>query len=802
MKSSTVVLFFSFLLVAGGVVSSGFAQQRQQLKQQAETELGKMTSEEIDRKIKELGMTRSEAAQKASELGISLEQYLSATKSSSKPSEPKQTPEERIESGRDSVLVAPIGSPRPVRSDPEGAFGLRYFGYDIFSEVPEAFEPTAAGPVDPEYLIGPGDVLKISVWGQVEFQNELTVDREGRVFIQTLGQVLVSGLTLQHAYESLRKQLSKSYAGLVSQPPSVWLDVTMGRLRPKRVFIMGEVDRPGGYTVSSYANVFNSLYSVGGPSVRGSLRDIRVIRGNKVIANVDLYDYLTGAQQTNDIRIQNNDIIFVPIRGKTISIRGEIRKPAIYELKENENILALLKFCGGVQPTAFDGNAQIDRIKPVGKRTSDVADRLVVDVNLQEVLLQERDVALFDADEVQVFPVLDEKKNFVQITGSVWRPGRYELARVRTVRELIEAAKGIQPKTYLGLAHLVRLNPDLLTRTIISFDLGALLESSNADYPLSSRDEVIIYSTEITEVKEKYVTIRGSVKNPGRYLYRVNMSLRDLIPLAGGYSEDAELLEAEIARVEARGFSKDSLAIILHPPVPAEFSVEGQTLHGAGRRSDDFLLQHRDEVLIRPNPNFVTHMNVTIAGDVEYPGVYAIQRRGERLSELLARSGGPTTTSYMGGAQFFRKGERLLLDFKKAIEERNRLHDVIMLGEDSVFVPSRPHTVHVKGEVNNPGLLSFIEGDDVMDYIARAGGLTDSSNYAVLQKPSGESRRVDLGWLSGNPVVPEGSVISVLRVPPPPADAPPIDIAGTVKEIFAILTSAATVAFIIWQVSR
>lgn len=276
------------------------------------------------------------------------------------------------------------------------------------------------------------------------------------------------------------------------------------------------------------------------------------------------------------------------------------------------------------------------------------------------------------------------------------------------------------------------------------------------------------------------------------------MTLTDLIPLAGGYTEDAELLEAEVSRITPEGLTGDSLAIILHPRLPATFSVE---VTGSGT-TFNFRLQHRDELLIRPNPFYKTQLNITIAGDVRYPGVYSIQKRGERLSEVLERAGGPTRTSYMGGALFYRAKKRLLLDFKEAYEEKNLLHDVIMLGGDSIYIPSKPHTVLVTGEVNNPGLLSFIDGDDLEDYIDRAGGLTDSSNYAVLIKPTGESRRVDFGWFSSNPDVPEGSTIHVIKVPPPPAEGQPFDVSATIKDVFAIVSSAATLAFIVYQVSK
>jgi polysaccharide biosynthesis/export protein len=776
-------------------------------------------SRAVEDMLRRLGLRREDLLRNAEALGISPEQYvltlLARTQgdtvladSSSRRGRLQgwNIPPDSVEhlvASPSTIASPPAASPEELRTGPGG---LPYFGYDVFRSMPSAFEPGSAGPVDPEYLIGPDDILKLSVWGQVEIQQELTVDREGRVFIPTVGQVMLTGLTLREATEQVRRQMARSYSGLLSRPPTAWLDLTVARLRPKRVFVMGEVSRPGGYTMASQTTVFSALYSVGGPTVTGSLRDVRLMRGGTVIAHVDFYDYLTGADRTNDLRVQENDIIFVPMRGITVSLRGEVRRPAIYELREGEGFAALLRIAGGLLPTAYEVKAQIDRIRPFGRRTGTVDDRVVVDVPLQAVLQgQGGDAALADGDAVRIFPVLNEQRNFVTIEGSVWRPGRYELGTVRTVRGLIAAAQGVQPRTYTAFAHITRLNADLMSRRIISFDLAGLLQDSTSDIALEPRDEVFIYSTEIIEVKEQYVTIRGSIKKPGRYALSTGMTLKDLIPLAGGYTEDAELLEAEVSRVRPADLHGDTLALLFEPPLPRTFSPgpDSGALSSSGDLIEpEFALLHRDEILVRPNPSYLKQQHVRIAGDIRYPGLYSIRRRGERLSELLERAGGPTRTSYMGGARFFRGGERLLLDFEDAFEHRDESHDVVMLDGDSLYIPSRPHTVLVTGEINNPGFLSFIDGEDVMEYIDRAGGLTDSSNYAVLIKPTGESRRVDFGLFSSDPEVPEGSVIEVLKVPPPPPEGRPVDIAGTIKDTFAILTSAATIAFIVWQVSR
>jgi len=755
---------------------------------------GTLSSEEIDKRLRALGLTREEAQRKAAERGIDLEQLLAAQQTAPRQPEVQATLPPSPSADSPEMI---LGSDQPLLLGPDG---IPYFGYEIFRFSPEAFEPAVAGPVDPEYLVEPGDVLRVTVWGQVEFESEHTVDPQGKIFISTVGQVLVSGMTLERLYDKLLKQMSRSYSGLIGQRPTVWLDVTLARLRPKRVFMMGEVTAPGSYTVSSYATVFNALFSVGGPSIQGSLRDVRLIRGGKVVARVDLYKYLMGADQTDDVRVQNNDIIFAPIRGKTVSIRGAVRRPAIYELLENERLGALLQFAGGVLPNAYGTTAQVERIRPLSERTGGVEDRFVQDVDLKGVVDGSSDIELHDADRIQVFGVLDVLRNYATVSGSVWRPGRYELGKIETVRELVNAAEGVQPRAYLDLAHLIRFNEDQITTRIVPLDLGLLLKVPSQDQRLQPRDEVIVYSKEILETTNKYVSVRGEVKNPGRYPFRDSLMLEDLIPLAGGYTEEADVHLAEVSRVVPAGLGGDSLALLLHPILPTTFSSRLE--EATDRNPQPFLLQHRDEILVRTNPGYKHQKNVTITGEVVSPGIYSLQRRGERLSELLDRASGPTSSAYLGGARFFRHGARVLLDFEEAFYFHGEVHDITMEVGDSIHVPSKPNTVLVLGEVQKSGLLSYIEGDDLQDYLNRAGGTTDSAYYALLTKPTGESQKVGLGVFSGNPEVPDGSVIEVAKEPVPPQPEKAEAISTTVKDIFALLTSAATLIFIVHQTTK
>ena len=810
--------FIAFCFVAGVLISSvAFGQtedEKDQLIKQAQAGiLQKMTPEQLQAKLKELGITEEQARQKAKERGVKLEEFIQGGKSggttiqvgqSGAPSVEVSMPAGVEQSGAPAEAANASRDAAPV---PLGRGGLPYFGYDIFKIVPSGFEPNAVGAVDPGYLVGVGDVLRLTVWGQAEFQYELQVDREGRVFIPNVGQVFVLGTPLDQLQQKFKLVLSKYYSGLAGSPPRTFMDVTIGKLRPTRVFVMGEVKQPGGYTISTYATVFNALYAVGGPLTRGSLRDVRVIRDNQIVAHVDLYDYLLRGDKTSDVRLQNNDLIFIPPRGKSVSIRGEVLRSAIYELKEGEDLRKLIEYAGGLLSTAYLDKAQIDRVKPFDQRKKESDDRIVVDLNLGSVMKSGGvEATVYDADELQVFSILDEKKNYVTVSGSVWRPGRYELADIKTVRDLLHAAEGVLPKTYLERAHLVRLNDDKITTKLVPFNLGQLLNDANSDIKLAPKDILVIYGTEVTEIKNKSVQIFGQVKKPGIYTLQNNMTLTDLILDAGGFAEDADLLQAEISRVRPEGLRGDSMAVIMHMQLSSNLgysssteSVE-QAKNGEGSTPDKFFLSHRDQVLVRPNPDYKLQQNIFLEGDLEYPGVYAIRQKGERVSEILARAGGPTKTSYFGGAVYTRGGSRVVIDLDKAYQTKDKDNDVVVIAGDRILVPSKPRTVSVGGEVNKPGLLTFIDGDDVGNYIDRAGGLTDSASYAILVMPNGESRRVNFGFFAADPKVPDGSNINVLKKAIEPLDDRKIDWAATIKDTFAIAASAATIIYLVSQI--
>jgi protein involved in polysaccharide export with SLBB domain len=753
-----------------------------------------MSPEEIDAKIKSLGMTREEAEKRAKENGIDLQSFLRGSGGSAAAT---TAPGQLLESGPtagptvDSAQVQTIGSSREFPT----SRGLKYFGYEVFSATPSSFEPSAAGPIDPDYIIGPEDMLRVSIWGQVEQQNELTVDKEGRIFIPSAGPIVVTGQTVDQVNKTLTKQLSRSIQGLSATPKTVWLDVTLAKIRPKRIFIMGEVNNPGGYTVNSYSTIFNSLFAVGGPTVNGSLREVRLIRDNKIVAKLDLYLYLTGAEKNNDVRVQNNDIIYVPVRKNTVHISGEIRRPGVYELLPGENLKKLIEVAGGTLSSTYLERIQVERIIPMTERKKNDLERRYMDINYRELKIKGLDFSIVDGDYITLFPILDEVKNFVTINGAVFKPGLYQLTPNLRLRDLILLADSLRPDAYLIRGELIRFLDDERSKISLPFDLRALMDKNQSiNITLKPKDEIIIHTIDVRLVHDQFVEIFGAIKRPGRYLLTQNMKLIDLIMVAEGYTEPASILEAEIARME-KTKNADTLTYIKRfalPDITDTISITNFEFYERYRESD-FSLQHRDQVFVRPNPYFKIQQLVSIQGEVNHPGEYALITHNEYLSDIIQRAGGLTAAAYLRGGKITRKDDRVNIDFQDVMDTPKSKLDLILHSGDVIEIPKKPNFVKMIGEVNNAGLLGFSEGQKLWTYIDNAGGLTDSADYVILFHPNGNAEKFRTGWFSGNSIVYDGSTIYVSKKPAPREDKTEIDIGNLIRDIFAITASALTV---------
>ncbi len=769
---------------------------------------------------------------------------------------------------------------------------LPYFGYSLFENVPDAFQPSPVGPVDDGYIVGPGDELRLVVWGAAEFQYDITVDREGRVFVQNVGQLTVAGRRIDALRQDMKYALSRSYAGLTSNPPSVFMDLTLTRLRPVQVFVLGEVVRPGGYTISSYSTAFNVLYSVGGPLTSGSLRSVRILRNGRLAGTVDIYDYLLKGYDENPIRLQNNDFVFIPPRQTTVSIEGAVYRPGVYELKEGEGMAELVSFAGGLLPDAYSKRFQVDRIIPFGRRADPSRAREVLDFGLDSVI-GGQNVALQDGDKVHLFSIVDLVENAVAVAGEVYQPGRYEIgAPIRTVSDLVREADGVTGTAYLRKADLVRVRDDS-TEVLLSLDLSRALQGDpDHDLALQARDSLVVYSAKSFEaprfvsvggqvlfpgtyplrdsmtvydllfrggglldaeflksvyleradlfrklpdgrteriipfdlsealsqrgsglrllqpedsiqvypltvdvVQDRFVSIFGSVYKPGRYRFKDDMSVEDIILQAGGLTEGAYGDIVEVARA-LRETPSGEREVVTHR---VQLGGSGQdrridfTLgtNGSSSEARDFKLMHRDVVFVRLDPNFRPLETVTITGEVKFPGTYALVSADEKLSSVIERAGGILPTGYAKGGRFMRDDEMLITKIDEIVEGKEKA-DVVLKPGDEIMIPTVPNAVSVQGNVVTEGLIKYERGRRLSYYLDRAGGVKEDTEDIVLTQASGATFKVRRGLIPANPVVDDGGVIRVTKKPPKEA-GDKTDVGRVFTESLAILSSALTV---------
>ncbi len=611
-----------------------------------------------------------------------------------------------------------------------------HFGYDIFSLGPGTFEPPALGAVDPGYPIGPGDEIVISVWGQVELNHTLTVDREGSIMVPKVGRLQVGGVPLGELQRQITRFLSRSYSGIREGPTqaTTFVNVSLGKLRSIKVFVVGEVQRPRAYTLNATSTVLNALYHAVGPTPKGSLRNVRLVRHDEVAGLVDLYRFILDGDKSEDVRLQNGDVILVPPAGKMVRLKGQVHRPAIYELKAEEGLKRLIEIAGGLEPDAYAERVQIEQ-------TVENGERAVIDVDFRAIRGDtEQDVALHDGDVVTVFKGLPQIKNAIYLKGYVKRPGRYQLHPGMRVSDLIREADGVWPEAFLGRADIVRTNPDL-TRELVSFHLKLALEGDpEADLLLKPLDAVTVHSIH-TFGLEEFVTIQGRVKDPGRYDLLSGMTLKDLIVLAGGAAEGASKSTVEVSRV--MGDSTEPIKI---------FQVAIDNDYSLNSHSEGFLLRRRDMVFVRSDPDFEPQRNVKIEGEVMFPGSYTLQERQERLSSLIARAGGLRETAYVEGCEFYRAYSRLDVQLSEALKQKVDIQlsealkhrvdiqlskalkrpegreDPVLVAGDSIFIPRNPGVILVTGEVFYPRAVRYKKGKNVDYYLKQAGGLTKDAD--------------------------------------------------------------------------
>ncbi len=557
----------------------------------------------------------------------------------------------------------------PYGGQPET--GPPVYGRKLFRQATSQFQPVTTGPVPPDYRVGPGDELALVLTGGVEAAYQLPVTREGWIVIPDVGRVYVNGKTMADLRETLFQRLSQSYSGIKKgSGATTHFDVTVGNLRTDQVYVIGEVERPAAYTVSSLATVLTALYYAGGPTRDGSFRDVYVNRGDSTVAHVDLYDYLLKGKAGQDIRLEQGDIVYVPVARKRVDLEGAIKRPGIYELEGKEGLADAIRFAGGLAANAELRRVQIQRVLPPDQRTPG-HDRALLDVSVSGLLAAGdstvrsaggRSVPLVDGDQITVFAVLDETRNQVTVSGGVWRPGTYAAGDSTRLWDIIDAAGGLVPDAYQGRAQIQRLQPDY-TRRLIPVSLATGSDGHPLQNPrVEGMDQVIIFAKH-TLREDQAVSIGGWVQNPGVYPYVEGMTVADLVLKAGGLRTGAFTGQAEVARVVISQTRSDTLTRRYLVPLDSSFvfdasngSAENESA-GAGSpggQASRFTLHNLDAVYVRKAPGFEPQQKVVVTGEVQFPGPYSIRTREERLTDLIKRVGGLTEQAYPEGFQLWR----------------------------------------------------------------------------------------------------------------------------------------------------
>ena len=635
----------------------------------------------------------------------------------------------------------------------------------IFRSVDRSLFVKGSGGAGREYVLGPGDMVTVALWGDKEKEYSLVLNSDGKVFLEGAGSVLLAGNNLDQAQALLRQRLAKVYSGI--SRGTTHIEIALGKTGPVRVFVLGEVTLPGGYVFSGQTSVLTAMYYAKGPTDIGTVRNLQLTRGGTRHA-LDLYKYLLRGESLSPHALQDNDILFAGRAGSLVEIKGDVGRPATYELKPGEGVKEIIEFAGGLNPTAASHRITLQRIFEGGKRD------FMELASPQEFLSGKAKLELKDGDRLLIEKSTEPSRNFLTITGSVKFPGTYEATGLSTVDQLVAKAGGLREDAFLGRVHVLRFNPDGSSNL-----LAYSLEKGASDtLRLQPRDEVLVYS-----LKEMYqpdsVQIAGAVFKPGKYEFREGMGAKDLIMQAGGLLPHHETGRLLIFRSSGRERKVEQIDL--------------KVSDGLAKTDPQFVLMPNDLVQIPIDPRWYQKEVVTLEGLFLHPGKYALLYPGEPIAAVIARAGGFKMDAYVEGGRFFRTKDsvgRVGVNIRQAVQKPSSKADIPMVGGDSIFVPSRLNTVKVIGEVGFETSVLFQSGASVPYYIEKAGGFTRRSekDRVVVQYANGETSRD--GYFNRKPDA--GSVIYVPQGPEPK----PIDwftglnaLLGTAGVITAIILS-------------
>ena len=631
------------------------------------------------------------------------------------------------------------------------------FGRNIFSKENLTFEPNQNMATPANYRLGSGDKVIIDVWGASQNTIESTISPDGVVVVEGVGPLKLAGMTVQKATAVVKEKLGQYYQ-------DCQFSLSVGETRSIQVQVLGEVNMPGTYTLSSLSSAFNALYAAGGISDIGTLRNIKVFRSSKEVAQIDVYDYLLNGNAEGDIRLQDNDVIVVGPYECLVNIRGKVKRPMFYEMKNSETVKQLLRYSGGFSGEAYTKNVRLTR-----KRGEEYSMHTVDEFKMGSF-------ELMDGDSLYVDSVLARFSNMVEVRGAVKHAGQYQLGgEIQTVRGLLQAAEGLREDAFKNRAVMHREKEDL-TLEMISVDIEGILNGAAADIPLKKGDVLFVPST-VDMKGEQTLSIEGEVLYPGTYQFAENTTVEDLILQAGGLTEAASMAKVDVFRRINKPTSTENIGEMAEA---FSFSLE----NGFKVNENGFKLSPFDQVVVRKSPSYSEQMNVSVSGCVNFEGQYSMTSKNYRLSDLVKAAGGVTTLAYTKGARLNRvmtpderlqresslraaqiqmyeevmqNGEKdynlaqadsllqlkldlgntypVAVDLGKALENPGGEEDIVLREGDQLVIPQFSNTVKISGEVSYPISMNFKKGENLKYYIKHAGGYSNRAKkngvYAI-----------------------------------------------------------------------
>ena len=633
------------------------------------------------------------------------------------------------------------------------------YGHEVFNARALTFEPSENLATPQNYRLGPGDEVVIDLWGTSEDHLRQTISPEGSIMISQVGPVYLNGLTIGDANKHIKSIFSRKYAGMDDAETEI--QVTLGQIRTIQVDILGEVSTPGTFRMSPFSSVFHALYRAGGIRDIGTLRNIQVLRNGWKVAGIDIYEYLFDGKTSGNIRLQEGDVIIVPPYDQLVSIDGNVKRPMYYEIKPGETIQDLLTYAGGFTGDAYTGMVRLARQTGTENELYNIDRGEFTSYRLK------------DGDIITIGTILDRYANRVELKGAVYRPGMFAIGDgVNTVGQLVRKADGLTEDAYADRVLLYREGPELRLE-ILPLDLKGILNGISSIHELESRGAL---------------TIAGQVARPGSYPFADNTSLEDLILQAGGLLEGASTAKVEIARrvVDPTATTQTQRLADIYT-----VSIENGLAVGEGK---GFMLKPFDRVVVRTSPGYGEQRTVSVGGEVLFSGSYTLEKRNERISDIIRRSGGILDGAFIRGAHMTRLltddeytarrealrlamansnanvGDSIALskidvsrsynvgiNLEKALAYPGSHYDLVLQPGDEIFVPEQQSIVKISGDVMFPNAVVYEPGQKLGYYVDMAGGYgqTAKKNKAYIVYLNGTVAKAK----RGTPIEPGCTII-------------------------------------------